>query len=273
MVGPCLCGLLQTRSIPFTTLGRGPNGNDISADLSHPDTVCIEDRFDVLIHMAPLWLLPDNLERMIAAGVRRVIAFSSTSAESKRHSPDAGDRALAVALVSAEDRLKAHAAATNIGLTLFRPTMIYGYGRDGNVMAIARLIKKLGFFPIAGQGKGLRQPVHAGDLADAALSCLATASTAGRTYNLGGAEVLSYTDLVGRIFTALGRKPRVIHVAPTIYGALMGIAATLKLTGGVSPGAAERMNEDLCFDARSAETDFGYRGSAFLTDPKRDLPV
>ena len=270
-----MCELLGAGAIRFRTLGRsgGGYGNGITADLSQPGTFHFEERFDVLIHMAPLWLLPDNLEQMIAAGVRRIIAFSSTSAVSKRHSPDASDRALADTLLSAEDRLRERVSSENVGLTLFRPTMIYGYGRDGNVMAIARLIDKLGFFPVAGQGKGLRQPVHAGDLARSALDCIEAESTVGKTYNLGGAEILSYREMVHRIFTAMDRKPRIVHIAPAIYSALIGVAARLKLTGGTSPGAALRMNEDLCFDTAPAEADFGFRGSGFLENPARDLPL
>lgn len=275
MVGPCLCERLGWQAVPFRTLGRRgpPAGGGIVGDLSRPDQLRIDGRFDVLIHMAPLWLLPDNLARLVTAGVGRIVAFSSTSAASKRNSTDAGDRALADALVSAEDRLRADTAASGIALTLFRPTMIYGYGRDANVMAIARLIRKLGFFPVAGPAKGRRQPVHADDLAAAALACMASPLTAGRTYDLTGAETLRYGDMVKRIFEAMGRTPRVLHIAPSLYRGLMAVAARAGLTGGASAGAADRMNEDLCFDSGPAQSDFGYRASTFLADPRRDLPL
>ena len=75
VVGPCLCALLAARGLPFGTLGRSgaqPSGSYIAADLSQPHSLVFEGRFEVLIHMAPLWLLPDNIGRMTAAGVRRI---------------------------------------------------------------------------------------------------------------------------------------------------------------------------------------------------------
>lgn len=275
MVGPCLCEMLKARALRVCTLGRtrGRHGNTILADLAQPEALRLNGQFDALVHMAPLWLLPENLERILASGVRRVIAFSSSSAESKQNSAEASDRELARVLVSAEDRIKEAAASSNIALTLFRPTMIYGFGRDGNIMAIAALIKRLGVFPIAGSGSGLRQPVHSLDLADAAIKCMETGSTIGQTYNLGGAEKLSYKNMVRRIFIALEREPRILHIPQPLYRALIGVAVKLRMIGEVSSGAAARMNEDLCFDMGPAATDFGYTGSGFLENTARDLPL
>ncbi len=268
-----MCEMLQARALRVCTLGRsrGRHGNTILADLAQPEALSLNGQFDVLVHMAPLWLLPENMERILASGVRRVIAFSSTSVESKQSSAEAADRELARALLSAEDRIKETAAASNIALTLFRPTMIYGFGRDGNIMAIAALIKRIGVVPIAGSGSGLRQPVHSLDLANAAGRCMEIGSTIGQTYNLGGAEKLSYKNMVQRIFIALGRKPRILHIPQPLYRAFIGVAVKLNMIGEVSSGAAARMNEDLCFDMGPAATDFGYRGSGFLENPARDL--
>lgn len=275
VVGPCLCELLQAESMSVGTLGRAPGGhlNGIVADLGKPESLVLNERFDLLIHMAPLWLLPQNLERFTEAGVKRMIAFSSTSAGSKQDSHDASDRELAGALLSAEEQVRKGAADSGIGLTLFRPTMIYGFGRDGNVSAIVRMIRRLGFFPIAGAGSGLRQPVHALDLAVAAQSCMDSETAIDKTYNLGGADILNYREMVQRIFQGMARTPRILHLPTPLYRTLIGIAVRANVIGGVSSGAADRMNEDLSFDTAPAQNDFGYRGSAFLDNPARDLPT
>jgi nucleoside-diphosphate-sugar epimerase len=252
-------------------LGRNA-GHSITADLSRPKSLNLTGRFDVLVHLAPLWLLPENLDAVLRSGVTRVIAFSSTSAETKRSSPEDADRRLASALLTAEANIREAVAYRAVGVTLFRPTMIYGFGRDGNVAAIARFVKRLGFFPIAGTGRGLRQPVHALDLAGATASCMDLQWTWGENYSLGGAEKLSYRDMVARIFRAMERTPRILNVPAPMYSGLIRVAARLGLLGAVSPGAARRMNEDLCFDIGPAEKDFGYRGSRFLENPDRDLP-
>ena len=274
MVGPHLCQRLDEEGLHITTLGRTQTAHrSIIADLAQPSELAVDGSFDVLVHMAPLWLLPDNLETIAASGVHRLIAFSSTSAETKKHSRQASEQELAQRLSTAEKRITEIVAKLGIRTTILRPTMIYGFGRDSNIMVIAALVRRFGFFPIAGSGQGLRQPVHTLDLVESVERCMCAGSTDGKTYNLGGAEQLTYKKMVHRIFHALGRTPRTLHVPVPLYSALINIGLKLNMISGMSPGAAARMDEDLCFDAAPAQHDFGYRPSAFLENSVRDLPA
>jgi UDP-glucose 4-epimerase len=85
-------------------------------------------------------------------------------------------------------------------------------------------------------GKGLRQPVHADDLAAAALAALDLPAAEGQSFNLGGAETLSYRQMIQRIFEALGQNPRFLRV-PFLA----------RLPGAIGAVAA-RMEQDLAFD-------------------------
>lgn len=274
VLGEPFCRRLEQEGCRIATLGRpGPGRTpSLAGDLAAPGTLKLEGRFDVLLHLAPLWLLPDNLPAFAAAGVRRVVALGSTSAQTKRSSSDRSDRAIASSLGQAEDRCRELAGDLELDLTLLRPTMIYGFGRDRNVTAIASLIHRIGFFPVAGAAKGLRQPVHALDVVEAGVRCTDNASTFARTYDLGGGERLSYRHMVERIFRAMGLKPRIVGLPVALYRALIAVALRAGLVGGLSPAAAERMNEDLCFDNDPAARDFGYRPAGFLEHPRRDLP-
>ena len=95
---------------------------------------------------------------------------------------------------------------------ILRPTLIYGRGRDKNISEMARFIRRFGFFPIFGQAEGLRQPVHAEDVAGACVAALETSAATNRMYYLSGGETLSYREMTGRIFSVLGRHPRLLHV-------------------------------------------------------------
>ena len=275
IVGEPLCSRLASSGANLTQLSRSAKveNGDIVGDLSDPATVQPTGKFDTLIHLAPLWVLPDNLERFAGVGVTRVIAFSSTSAITKRHSEQNHDREIAQALNTAEEKCRQSAHVLGLDLTVLRPTMIYGFGKDKNITIIARTIRRLGFFPLAGRGSGLRQPVHALDLVDGTIRCLDSDITKGKTYNLGGGESLSYKHMVERIFSALGVKPRVLHLPVTVYKALLRTALSLGVAADVSPAAANRMNEDLYFDCTPARRDFGYHGSRFLINPTQDLPL
>jgi len=126
VVGPHLCQRLDAEELRITTLGRTPTAHrSIIADLAQPSDLVVGGGFDVLVHTAPLWLLPDNLETIAASGVHRLIAFSSTSAETKKHSRQVSEQELAQRLSTAEQRITKITVKAGIRTTILRPTMIY----------------------------------------------------------------------------------------------------------------------------------------------------
>jgi len=231
-----------------------------------PDT---RERFQCLVHTAPLWLLPAHLPALADLGVKRVVAFSSTSLLTKAQSIEAPERQLAASLADAEARLWEASNRLGLDTTVFRPTMIYGYGRDRNVNTIARFIRRFGFFPVAGAAAGRRQPLSAHDAVEAAVAVLECPAAFGGTYTLTGGETLSYRAMVARIFAALGRRPRILPLPAGLFQALLALAGLWR--GAVTGAMAARMSQDLVFDAAAAGRDFGFTPERFLEHPQRDL--
>jgi nucleoside-diphosphate-sugar epimerase len=171
------------------------------------------------------------------------------------------------------DRLKAAEASlcdaarrSGTDLFLLRPTLIYGSGRDRNVSSIARFIARFGFFPLAGDGRGLRQPVHAADLAKGVIVLLESELQGVRSYNLSGGETLTYRQMVERVFLAQGRRPRLLRLpeAPLRMGLRL-----LQMFPGfrhLSASMVDRMNRDLVYDHSEAARDFGYRPRPFYPE-------
>ena len=215
-------------------------------------------RGTLAVHAAPLWLLPPLLPALAAAGVVRLLAFGSTSRFSKQDATSAAARALAGALAGAEDAVAAGASAQGMEWTLLRPTLVHGGGRDRNVSAMARFIRRWRVFPLAGEGRGLRQPVHADDLARACLQALDAPATAGRAYDLPGGSTLPYREMAERLYAALGRRPRFVRVPLALLRGALTAAAWLPRLGHLSPDMADRMDRDQAFDAGPARADFGY---------------
>ena len=221
---------------------------------------------DILIHAAPLWLLPNFLKQLsLKANIKRCVSFSSTSAESKAYAHDDEDRELANKLLIAEAEIKVLFDA-GIDYTIFRPTMIYGYGQDQNISVIAKFIQKRGFFPVAGKANGLRQPVHVDDLIDAAVSVIDNKNTFGKTYSLTGGETLTYKNMVARIFEGLNQNSRIVSLPVFMYRVLLKLRRS-----GYSSGTANRMNQNLSYNSDQAVSDFNYQAQMFLTNPQRDL--
>jgi nucleoside-diphosphate-sugar epimerase len=259
LIGRFLLDRLAAEGVDAAALSRCPPNGDpwwIEADLGWSDLEARLPFARTVFSLSPIWCLPQALPALKARGMQRLVAFSSTSRFSKAESEDAEERAVAVKLAEGEAAVEAFCAAEGVTWTLLRPTLIYAEGRDGNVSRLAGLIDKLGFLPLSGAGGGLRQPVHADDLAAAALAAAHSPAAADRAYDLVGAETLTYRVMAERVFEGLDRKPRILSVPPTLW------ALGLKLAGRLLPGATvamgTRMEADLTFDSTEAVRDFGW---------------
>jgi nucleoside-diphosphate-sugar epimerase len=229
-------------------------------DISQPQTLNGIDAW-ALIHLAPLWLLPPLLNSL---DLVRIIGFGSTSVFSKASSGNAGERQLAARFADVESAISCLCLQKKMGWTLFRPTLVYDGVRDRNITLIARFIRRYGFFPLLGQASGLRQPVHAEDLALACTQAIDAPATIDKTYNLSGGETLSYREMVEKIFRSLGKAVHFLPVPAWIFISAMRAMALRPGKQNVTPEMALRMNMDLCFDHSDATRDFGFSPRAFL---------
>ncbi|ESQ77973.1 SDR family oxidoreductase [Asticcacaulis sp. YBE204] len=251
----------------FTTRKPKRSG-EVFLDLMHPEA--FEGKgFDTVIVTSPIWLITENvLEALWRQGMKRVVAFSSTSRFSKTFSPEPEERRIADLLSESEARIEAFGATHDVGWTILRPTLIYDEGLDQNISRIAQTIDLLGFFPVCDGAKGLRQPVHARDLAKAAVQVINIDVTRNRAYDLSGGETLSYRDMVARIFAAKDKPARILSFPAALWKLGFGVLGIIK------PGAtlknnvnmALRMNTDLVFDHTAATRDFGYDPAIFKPD-------
>ncbi len=216
-----------------------------------------------LIHIASIRLLPALLPGMAAKGVRRVIAFSSTSRYGKARSSEPHEIEFVARLIEVEEAVERICNELGIDWTIFRPTLIYGAGVDSNVTTIAKLIRRLGVFPLLGEAKGKRQPVHADDLAEVCVLALEAPAAFGKVYNLSGGETLTYRQMVERIFSALEKRPRFVHVPVVAFRLAMKIFSLAPKYRDYNVQMARRMNDDLVFDHAEATRDFGYAPRSF----------
>jgi nucleoside-diphosphate-sugar epimerase len=231
---------------------------DISQTEQIPDV-----NAQILIHLAPLWLLPPLLPVLNTLQLKRVIGFGSTSVFSKAHSTNPAERKVAIRLAEAEEAICRFCSASGMDWTIFRPTLVYDCVRDKNITRIAGFIRRYGFFPLIGKASGLRQPIHAADLAQTCMAALFQPMAFNKAYNLSGGETLSYRQMVERIFSSLG-KPAHFLIAPLwLYRLAIRSAMLLPGKQEITTEMATRMNVDLCFDHTEATSDFGFAPRTF----------
>lgn len=277
LVGECLLPMIKRkgmRVIAFSRSSGNPSKGGIEwRQLSeHPFTGGAEEVIDFWICVAPIWVLPEHFRLLEAHNARRVVALSSTSRFTKGKSSDPGEQELARLLAGGEDALRTWAEARGVEWVILRPTLIYGRGRDKNVTEIMNFISRFGFFPLFGSAKGLRQPVHAEDVAQACLHALEESVGTNYAYNLSGGETLSYREMVGRIFDAIGRRPRLLTVPLWFFHLALMLMHLLPRYRHWTAAMAERMNQDLVFDHSEAAENLKFSPRPFRLDVK-DLPA
>ncbi len=235
----------------------------LKADIRDDATLMALPSAHCLIHLAPLMILPSQIALFASIGVKRVLAFSSSSKFSKAISPVAAERAFADRLASAEQSLDESCRQNGIHWTIFRPTLIYGRGMDRNITLIRRMVRYIGFFPLLGEGSGLRQPVHADDLAAACVAVLNNPAAFDKSYELSGGETLTYRMMVVRIFESLQHKARFVTIPTAMFDAALRTVAFVPRYRDFNIAMAQRMNEDLVYSHDEATRDFGYHPKKF----------
>lgn len=277
VVGTPLCEALVKSKEPFLPVSRAAGDGVLQWDLTqklellpHSQEASLR-RLKSLIHCAPIWLLPAHLEGLLEYGLEQIVVFSSTSVLSKKNSENPQEQALVEQLKSSENSLCEFCQRHNIDLTILRPSLIYGYGRDQNVFHIAKFIERYRLMFLVGKASGLRQPVHADDLVKTAIECLSRPERQHVAYNLAGKDVLSYKEMVERIFSGLGRRACIISIPLRLFRFALVCAAKLGRFS-YTPEMANRMNQNLNYDYSAAARDLSFQPQGFLEKPQRDLP-
>ncbi len=274
LVGKCLIPLLiksGVRVIAFSrqlveTVCDGTAWRNLS-DSSSTKT----DQLDYLICVAPIWVLPEFFPLIEASGARRIVALSSTSRYTKVGSDDTTERAVVERLIEAEDIFVAWAESCGIEWVILRPTLVYGLGIDKNISEIASFIRRFSFFPVFGLAKGLRQPIHAEDVAAACVSAFQAPAAKNRAYNISGGETLTYREMVARVFAVLGLRPRLLTVPLWVFRLVVSVLRCLPRYHQWSVAMVERMSLDMVFDYSEAVRDLNFKPKKFALTAV-DLP-
>jgi nucleoside-diphosphate-sugar epimerase len=208
-------------------------------------------------------------EWLAATGPRdaRVVAIGSRSIATKRDSADAAERDVAARLARAEASLD----RTEARVTLLRPTLIYGAGLDRSLAPIVAFARRWHVFPYVAGATGLRQPVHAEDLAGACVA-LARAVPSRRSYDVGGGERIAFSAMLRRVRASLPFAALALPVPLALARAGAGIARVSPAFRAASAGALARLREDLVVDHAAAAADFGWSPRAFDPEPRDWTP-
>jgi nucleoside-diphosphate-sugar epimerase len=264
VVGGYIVAQLVKRGHRPLALSRAARSDDrvewYRGDLQNSATLTLPP-FTTLFCTTDAVLLAESLPHLLRPGLKRLVAFSSTSVMTKQDTEVAEERAMIQRLIAAERDIAATCEKHGIDWVILRPTLIYAEGRDTNITPLSRLIRRFGFMPLVGGGQGLRQPVHAEDLAIAAITAATTPAAANKFYSLPGPETITYREMIGRVFDGMGLPRRFVSVSPWLWRAAFALINPLYPQANVAMGL--RMMKDMTFDSTPAVTDLGWRPREF----------
>ena len=252
--GPIRC-IVRSSSDTSLLDQSGLNLEKVVGDLTDPAFMdkCMIG-VDTVMHISSIFYSVDVMKAIVKTQVKRVIFVHTTGIYSKFKS--ASEEYQNIEL---EIRRLLQDKAPSIGLTILRPTMIYGNINDNNMIVFIKMVDKLRLFPVINHGASLLQPVNGRDLGKAYYQLLANTEIMNGDYILSGEKPVSMLEMFKLISQTLGKKT-VFVSAPLNFGVIL--ARTLKgLTIGKKDyiERVQRMGENRSFPHDAATRDFGYQ--------------
>lgn len=175
------------------------------------DKISINSNKNIIISCAPLWEFANYINKIkkfnkkLLENINAFIVCSSSSVITKRFSFNNFDKELVKKLNSAEQKLINICQELKIKCIVIRPTIIYGCFNEYSDNNLRLLVKVMRSFPFIflPKNSGLRQPIHASQLADAIFYLLESKilSRKNNSYdsqiiNIGGDEELEYKSIL-----------------------------------------------------------------------------
>lgn len=183
------------------------------------------------------------IEQCQLAGVRNFLFVSSIAAGF----PDQSRYPYAQSKVQAEELVR----ASGLNYAIVRPTLVFGPG-SAVLAGLARLAA-LPVVPVFGNGRTPVQPIAATDVADFLLRIVDNDLFRGETFDLGGPDVVSIEELLGKIHLLLRHaNAKSLHIpmglllpaltlleiiAYPLLPITVGQLATFRFSGAARPNA------------------------------------
>jgi uncharacterized protein YbjT (DUF2867 family) len=158
-----------------------------------------------------------------AAGVGRLVHVSAIGANPASASQYAATKAAGEMAVR-EDKPDA---------VIVRPSIVFGAG-DGFLNRFASMASMSPFLPLIGGGSTRFQPVYVGDVAEAIARAVERRDAAGRTFELGGPEIMTMEDVLKLVLRETRRSNGLIPL-PFFVARAIGSVAQLTAFVGITP--------------------------------------
>ncbi|PTL37908.1 NAD-dependent epimerase/dehydratase family protein [Alkalicoccus saliphilus] len=218
---------------------------------------------EALINIASLGFghAPNIVKAAEEMNVKRAIFVSTTGIFTKLNPDSKGIR------LEAEKLIK----ESKLDYTIIRPTMIYGTPKDRNMWRLVKYIKKLRVIPVLGDGTYLQQPVQVEDLAFAIVKAYERPVSVNKSYNVSGAEAITFNEVIDVTAEALGKKVVTIHIPMKLSYRLLTAYEKVSKNPKLKAEQVLRLNENKDFSHEEAKQDLNYHPLSFEEGIKQEI--
>lgn len=219
-----------------------------------------------VIHIASIFYSENVMKSAVKNNVKRVILVHTTGIYSKYKSASEEYKNI-------ERKIKETIEnnGSNIQLIYLRPTMIYGYLNDRNMIVFIKMVDNLRIFPVISNGKNLMQPVNGRDLGKAYYQILLNKEIIAGDYILSGDKPISMLEMFELISNYLNKKTFFFNI-PLGMGVFMGrMLKCITLNRIDYVEKIQRMGEDRNFSHDAAKLDFNYSPISFRDGLKMEV--
>ena len=222
-VGPKIVAALRARGLPVRVLVRSPaKGAGLDAEPVEGDVTDAEslrravEGCDTVVHLVAIIngkrsdyerVMEQGTRDLVAAaegaGVRRFVLMSAlgTTEQSKDLVP----------YYHAKWEMETAVKASSLEWTIFRPSFVFG--RDGGVLRqFLRIARLAPVTPIVGPGTQRIQPIWVEDVAAHYAAAVDAPDAVGRTFEIGGPDVVAWNEFWERVKSILGKRRPSLHV-------------------------------------------------------------
>jgi NADH dehydrogenase len=154
--------------------------------------------------------------------------------------------------------------------TIFRPSLILG--RDGEfVQQMEELIRYGGLpvhvpfpvIPVPGSGNNRFQPIDIDDLMQCVVQCVSDPATEGQVYEVGGAEQVSFNEIIQGISRALGVRKPAVHAPIPVLRVVATVMEAVLPKPPVTRDQLANLGRDNITNSRAVESVFGVKPLGF----------
>ncbi len=242
-VGPHVVHALRARETPVRALVReAARASRLSAwgvelavgDVTDPASLSAAcEGADCVVHLVAIIRgRPQDFQRVMTEGTRNVVAAAQQAGVGRFVLASAlglEERTKdAVPYYAAKWEMERAVREAELEHVILRPSFVFG--RDGGVLpTFVRLARYAPVTPIVGPGTQRLQPIWIEDLAERYALAVSEPAAAGRTFELGGPDAVTWNEFWARLKRTLGVHRPSIHVP---FGAMrLQAALTERLPG------------------------------------------